>query len=85
MTEPTVRQADGHPSATLVPIMQGDIRGERFMMTVDHNTQSLYVHFEGYVAEYPVAELLEESYAEVWGDTAKPDDIEFDLGEEEDE
>lgn len=82
MTDPDVREVSGEPPTNIVPLMQGEFRGERFVVSVDHNATALYVQFEGWICEYSIEQMLAESAAEVWGNVGTPDDIDFDFEED---
>lgn len=79
MTSPEARQTEGEPPTSILPLMKGNIRGEDFVVSADMQATALYVQFEGWVVEYDVTEMLEESFAEVWGPTPDEYDIDLDL------
>lgn len=84
MVKPEARQVSGEPPQSIIPLMNGNIRGEDFVVSVDPQATSLYVQFEGWIVEYSLEALLEEAYAAVWGNVADPTDIEFGSGGDDD-
>ena len=75
MTDPQARPVGGEPPTAIMPIVEGSVRGERYVMSLDQHGRAVYVQFEGWVVEYPLHEMLEEAFEEVWGEV--PDDFSF--------
>lgn len=85
MVDPYTQQTDGSPNRNILPLMNGEIRGEDFVVSVDMESQDIYVQFQGWIVAYGIEQMLEEAYGEVWGNTVDPGDLEFDVGDDDDE
>lgn len=75
MTEPQARPTSSEPPTDLWPVARGTIRGEQWVMSIDVQGREIYVQFEGWIVGWPLHDLVEDSFEEVFGE--QPDEFNF--------